>query len=153
VSVELLSEECWLMDGRAAVFAVRERARELARSLGLSVRSAEAVTIAVSELASNIIDHAGTGEIVMQTQRDGERHVLVAIARDPGPGIRDLEWALTDGCSSGNGLGCGLSAVRRLMDEFTIESTVGKGTSVTIKKWLGSPVRNDEGRPLLHGRS
>ncbi len=137
--VDILTEESWNIDGLPVVPAVRQRARDLTCQTGLGMRTAEAVAIAVSELAHNIIDHAGTGQVLLQTVSDGARRGIVVIARDDGPGIRDIEWALTDGCSSRNGLGSGLPAARRLMDEFRIDSTVGTGTVITAKKWSDMP--------------
>jgi serine/threonine-protein kinase RsbT len=132
---EVLAQETWCVDGESVVTAVQQRAKDLAFSLGMGPRASEAVTIAVSELAYNIAVHAGRGEVVLQTVREEGRYGIVAIARDHGPGIADLEWALTDGCSSTGGLGSGLPAVRRLMDEFDIDARVGQGTVVTVKKW------------------
>ena len=133
---EVLAEESWFVNCAAVVIAVRQRARELGLELGLDTKAAEMVAIAVSELANNIVDHAGTGGLLMRTVREQGRLALVAIASDRGPGIPDVEWALTDGCSSTGSLGCGLPAVRRLMDEFRIDSAVGRGTVVSTKKWL-----------------
>lgn len=137
--VNLLTEESWSIDGLPVVFAVRQRARDLAFQAGLAMRTAEAVAIAVSELAHNIVDHAGAGQVLLQTVSNGVRRGIVVIARDDGPGIPDVDWALTDGCSSRKGLGSGLPAARRLMDEFRIDSTVGAGTIVTATKWSDMP--------------
>lgn len=150
---EVLSEECWPAESRASVFAVRQRARELAIGLGLPAAGVEAVTIAVSELASNIVDHARAGVMTIRTVRERERLSLVAIARDDGPGIADVAWALRDGCSTGNGLGCGLSAVKRLMDEFHIHSVIGEGTVITVRKWVEMPSPREKGKGSVHGRS
>jgi serine/threonine-protein kinase RsbT len=136
---DLMTEESWTIDGEAVVNAVRQRARELASQLGMQPKDSEAVAIAVSELAYNIALHAGSGQVVLQTVHSRGRRGFVAIASDAGPGIDDIQWALTDGCSSGGGLGCGLPAVRRLMDEFCIDTAVGKGTTVTVRKWSGTP--------------
>ncbi|MBI5535728.1 MAG: anti-sigma regulatory factor [Deltaproteobacteria bacterium] len=136
---DVLTEESWCIDGEAVVDAVRQRARELASQLGMERRDSEAVAIAVSELGYNIALHAGSGQVVLQTVQHRGRRGFIAIASDAGPGIDDIQWALTDGCTSGAGLGCGLPAVRRLMDEFCIDTVVGKGTTVTVRKWTGSP--------------
>ncbi len=139
MTAEVIAAEQWPIDGEAPVAAVRQRARELAMVLGFGARESEAVAIAVSELAYNIAVHAGRGHVTLQTVAAAGRRGLVVIARDDGPGIGDLEWALTDGCSSSGGLGSGLPAARRLMDEFDIESAAGRGTTVTAKKWFGEP--------------
>lgn len=136
---EVRAEESWVVDSSAVALAVRQRAREVALELGFGAKASEAVTIAVSELANNIVDHAGSGHILIRTVRDEARICVVIVARDRGPGIADIDWALTDGCSSAGGLGCGLPAVRRLMDEFRIDSVVGRGTEITVRKWLAGP--------------
>jgi serine/threonine-protein kinase RsbT len=153
MTIEVLSEESWPTESRAAVFAVRQRARELALSLGFTVRAAEAVTIAISELASNIVDHAKAGVVVMQAVRVGERLSFVGLARDNGPGIRDVAWAMADGSTTGTGLGCGLSAAKRLMDEFHIETSPGAGTVITVRKWVESPASRMAGRTWVHAGS
>jgi serine/threonine-protein kinase RsbT len=139
VADDLSTEESWNVDAEPAVAAVRQRARELASELGLGARETESVAIAVSELAQNIVDHAGHGQVVLRTISEKGRRAVVVIARDEGPGISDLGWALTDGCSSADGLGSGLPAARRLMDEFSIDSAIGKGTVVTVRKWSSAP--------------
>src|SRR5262245_53445005 len=91
---------------------------------------------AISEIARNITTYAGSGEVVIEVVRDadGRRGVRV-IARDEGPGIEDLDRALTDGYTTGGGLGLGLPGARRLVDEFEIQTTPGQGTTVTLVKW------------------
>jgi serine/threonine-protein kinase RsbT len=153
VADESLFEESWAVDSPAAALAVRQRARELALALGFGARASEAVTIAVSELANNIVDHAKSGHILIRTVRDGTRVCVVIVAGDRGPGIADIDWALTDGCSSAGGLGCGLPAVRRLMDEFRIDSVVGRGTEITVRKWLAGPDAEGQRRPDENARS
>lgn len=92
------------------------------------------VALAISELARNIVSYAQRGEIEMSTE--GSRRGIQIIARDQGPGIPDVELALRDGYSTSRSLGLGLPGTRRVMDEFSLESSVGKGTVVTIRKWL-----------------
>ena len=82
-----------------------------------------------------ITDH---GEIVLSLVRDHGRRGISIIARDEGPGIPDLALAMTDGYSTTKSLGLGLPGAKRLMDEFEIESQVGKGTKVTMRKWSAS---------------
>jgi serine/threonine-protein kinase RsbT len=117
------------------VGVARRRARELAVRERFSDGAVGAVATAVSEIARNIVVHAGRGEILIMATRDGARRGLRVVARDDHPGIPDLPLALTDGYSTSGGLGLGLSGARRLMDEFTIESVVGRGTTVTMTKW------------------
>lgn len=118
------------------VFLARRCARELALEEGLPEAKAMAVATAVSEVARNIVVHAGAGEIVLavETGPAGRRGIVV-VARDEEPGIPDVEAALADGFSTRSGLGLGLPGARRLMDEFELESSEGKGTTVTMRKW------------------
>jgi serine/threonine-protein kinase RsbT len=113
----------------------RAEGRALAARLGFSRTDATLVATAISEVARNMVVHAEGGEIVMTPVYDDSRYGLVVIARDRGPGIRDVAAAMQDGYGSSNGLGLGLPGARRLMDEFHVESEVGSGTTVTMKKW------------------
>ena len=94
------------------------------------------IATAISELARNIVQYARQGEIVLSAV-EGSRRGIQIVARDHGPGISDLELAMRDGYSTGGSLGLGLPGARRLMDEFAIDSEVGKGTTISMKKWLG----------------
>jgi serine/threonine-protein kinase RsbT len=113
----------------------RAEARALAVRLGFSRTDATLIATAVSEIARNIVTHGVRGELVLEPIEDAARCGLVVVARDSGPGIRDLDGALEAGAASRGGLGLGIPGARRLMDEFAIESTVGEGTTVTMKKW------------------
>jgi serine/threonine-protein kinase RsbT len=118
------------------VAIARLRARELAVAQGLSAGRAGAVAIAVSEVAWNIVVHARGGEILLSAvEEDGRRGVRV-IARDAHRGIPDVELALRDGYTTApRSLGLGLASAKRLMDDFTITSAPGAGTTVDMKKW------------------
>jgi serine/threonine-protein kinase RsbT len=118
----------------ADVVAAREKGRELSAQLGFSSIDLTLIVTAISELARNILLYADKGEILMRLENDG-RPGIVVVARDEGPGIPDLDLAMRDSYSTGNGLGLGLPGARRLMDEFVIESEVSKGTTVVMKKW------------------
>ena len=113
----------------------RAQARALAVRLGFSRTDATLIATAVSEIARNIVTHGVCGELVFEPVDEGVRCGLVVIARDSGPGIRDLDGAMEPGPASLRGLGLGIPGARRLMDEFAIESTAGGGTTVTMKKW------------------
>lgn len=113
----------------------RRRARELATAQGLSGVAVEALAIAVTEVAWNIIVHAGNGELLFGAIVNAAGRGVVVIARDAGPGIADIPQAMQDGFSTKSGLGDGLSGARRLVDEFEIESRPGVGTTVTLRKW------------------
>ncbi len=121
------------------IVVARQSGRELAAQIGCSSTDATIIATAISEVARNILTHAGHGEVEMQaigpeTNRRGEPAVEV-IARDDGPGIRDIDQAMQDGFTTGRGLGLGLPGARRLMDEFEITSEVGKGTTIVMRKW------------------
>jgi serine/threonine-protein kinase RsbT len=119
----------------ADMIPARAEGRALANELGFSRTDATLIATAISEVARNIVVHVGRGEIVLQTEKQPDRYGLVVVARDSGPGIRDVRAALEHGWGSGGGLGLGLPGARRLMDEFEIASEVGKGTTVTMRKW------------------
>jgi RNA polymerase sigma factor (sigma-70 family) len=118
----------------ADIVAARQAARELADRLGFGRTDLTLIATAVSEVARNIVRFAGEGEIVVEILEQPRSGVQV-VARDTGPGIADVEQALTDGYSTYAGLGLGLPGARRLMDEFAIVSEMGRGTTVTMTKW------------------
>jgi serine/threonine-protein kinase RsbT len=118
------------------VAMARKHVRELAARQGLSEAAAHSLATATSEIARNIVVHAGAGEIVLDVEHgSGQRGILV-VARDAGPGIPDLEQAMEDGYSTGNGLGLGLPGARRLVDEFELISVVDRGTTVVLRMWV-----------------
>jgi serine/threonine-protein kinase RsbT len=119
------------------IVKARQVGREMAASLGCSSTDLTMVATAISEIARNLLTHAGGGRVEMRlVDRDGRRGLQI-VARDEGPGIADLDRALEDGYTTGEGLGLGLPGARRLMDEFTITSEPGRGTVVTMYKWGG----------------
>ncbi len=105
-------------------------------ALGFDKSRSQMVVTAVSELARNIVKFASLGELVLRTVTRGVSKGVEAVADDQGPGIEDLEQAMQDHFSSSGTLGLGLPGVKRIMDEFEIESEPGRGTRVTIRKWL-----------------
>jgi serine/threonine-protein kinase RsbT len=117
------------------IVIARQRGRALASQLELSGSELTLVAAAISELARNILTYARTGEVLLRLVQEGGKRGLVVVARDDGPGIPNVEQAMQDGYSTGTGLGLGLPGAKRLMDEFEIVSEVGKGTTVTVKKW------------------
>jgi len=117
------------------VVAARREARELAASLGFEPTDLTLLATAISEVARNITAYAGEGEIVVSVRNNGGRLGIRVVARDAGPGIDDVELALRDGYSTGEGLGLGLPGARRLVDEFAIDTAPGRGTVVTMVKW------------------
>jgi anti-sigma regulatory factor (Ser/Thr protein kinase) len=119
----------------ADMVPARARGREVAMQLGFSRTDGTLIATAISEVARNILVHAGTGEIVIEPIYEEERRGIRIAAKDSGPGIRDVDAALRIGYASKNGLGLGLPGARRLMDELEIESEPGNGTTVTMAKW------------------
>jgi len=109
--------------------------RELCALHGFTPHSTEALATATSEIARNAFVHAGEGELTIGTIQDAERTGVVVTARDSGPGIVNVEEAMRDGYSTGNGLGLGLPSARRLVHEFEIHSVPGEGTAVTMVMW------------------
>jgi serine/threonine-protein kinase RsbT len=107
----------------------------MAASRGFSSTDQTLVALAISELARNILVYAREGEILVSEIEDGGRQGIMVIARDEGPGIADTELAMRDGYSTAKSLGVGLPGARRVMDEFELVSTIGKGTTITMKKW------------------
>ncbi len=118
------------------IVIARQKGRAMAERVGFSGSNLAVVATAISEVARNIVEYAKTGEIVLKTVNQGGKQGLVVVARDEGPGIPDIALAMQDGYSTAKGLGLGLPGARRLMDEFEIVSRVGRGTTVTMKKWV-----------------
>lgn len=119
----------------ADIVAARQMGRALASQMGFTSTDLTLIATAISELARNIVLYAKRGEIVLKPVEDGHKRGMVVMARDDGPGIPDIGQAMQSGYSTSGSLGLGLPGVRRLMDEFEIVSEVGKGTTVTVKKW------------------
>ena len=119
----------------ADVVFARQKGRELAAALGFGPTDLTLVATAISELTRNIVLYAKRGRIVLKgIERDGTLGIMV-VAQDEGPGIPNVARALESGFSTSGGLGLGLPGVKRLTDEFDIVSEVGRGTTVTVKKW------------------
>ncbi len=121
------------------VAVARQCARELAVREGFREAGAAAIATAVSEVARNIVVHAKEGEILLGVVKERGRQGVIVVARDEEPGIPNVEEAMQDGYSTTRGLGLGLPGARRLMDDFTLASAIGRGTIVTMKKWVHDP--------------
>jgi serine/threonine-protein kinase RsbT len=118
------------------IVTARQKGRGLAAALNFSSGGATLVALAISELARNIVVYAKKGQIRLKAINGGPaRKGIQVVAHDEGPGIVDVDQALRDGFSTSGGLGIGLPGVRRLMDEFRIESKPNQGTTVTVTKW------------------
>ncbi len=121
------------------VYVAISRGREIATSIGFDDIDRTRIEIVILELTRNILAHAGKGELHLDTVEENDRRGMVVLAQDHGPGIADIALAMRDGYSTAHTLGAGLPGARRLMDDFTIESEVGAGTTVRSVKWLGKP--------------
>lgn len=113
----------------------RQAVRRLAQEQGFSLVDQTKLVTAASELARNALIYGGGGTLKWNVLSDGSRRGVRLTFQDQGPGIPNLELAMTDGWTSGTGLGLGLTGARRLVNEFELDSTVGVGTRVTITRW------------------
>lgn len=117
------------------IVTARREGRDLAERMGCSPTDSTLIATAISEIARNIMNHAGRGEIAISAKSIDGRHAIEVVATDEGPGIPDIERAMQDGFSTGPGLGLGLPGAGRLMDHFEVRSEVGVGTTVVMRKW------------------
>jgi serine/threonine-protein kinase RsbT len=121
----------------ADIVAARQQGRALASQAGFSHSNLTIIATAISEVARNIVEYAKEGQVVITLVTDASKRGVEIVASDEGPGIPDVTTVMRDGFSTGKGLGIGLPGARRLMDEFAIASSVGSGTVITMKKWVG----------------
>jgi serine/threonine-protein kinase RsbT len=119
----------------ADVVTARQEARAMGSGLGFSSTDLTLLATAISEIARNITTYAGEGEVALRVLNDGARVGIEVVATDEGPGIDDVELAMQDGFTTGNGLGLGLPGTRRLVDEFELKTAPGGGTEVRLVKW------------------
>lgn len=132
---QILKSDTKPVRSQADIVYVRSVVREWAVALKFSIIEQTKLITAASELARNCYEYGKGGDMQIEELSDGVRKGLRLTFADQGPGIPDMDLALTDGWTSGGGLGMGLTGTRRLVNEFNIESTVGVGTTVTIVKW------------------
>lgn len=118
------------------IVAARQLGRNVAKELGFGTVDQARITTAISELARNIYLYAGHGQICIEKLFIGGKAGLQIVATDSGPGINDIRQVMEDGYSTSGGLGAGLPGVKRLMDEFLIDSEIGEGTEIKTTKWL-----------------
>ncbi|MFI5237372.1 MAG: ATP-binding protein [Ignavibacteriales bacterium] len=118
------------------IIVARELGRKVGKELNFSQTDLTIIATVISELARNIIVFANKGSIIVKKIKQGSKLGIAITAEDNGPGIHDVFLAMQDGYSTGRGLGLGLPGVRRLMDEFEIFSEKGKGTKVSVIKWI-----------------
>lgn len=117
------------------VVLARQKVRQWATELRFSLVDQTKLVTAASELARNTLDHGKGGSMIMEVLVNGVKSGLRLTFEDQGPGIADIDQALKDGFTSGGGMGLGLGGSKRLVNEFSIESEVGKGTKVTVIRW------------------
>ena len=117
------------------VVLVRQAVRKWSAELGFGLVDQTKIITAASELARNTLDYGRGGTVRLEALQDGLRKGLRLTFEDQGPGIPDIEKALTDGYTTGKGMGMGLSGSKRLVNEFDIVLRVGEGTRVTITRW------------------
>jgi serine/threonine-protein kinase RsbT len=123
------------IEREADIVLARQAGRQLAAQLGFSTTDQTLIATAISEVARNIVVYAQHGEIVLTKADEAGRVGIQVVASDSGPGIDNKELAMRDGFSTKNSLGLGLPGARRLMDDFALDSEVGRGTTVTMTKW------------------
>jgi serine/threonine-protein kinase RsbT len=117
------------------VVAARQRVRQVAVELRFSLVDQTKLVTAASELARNVLDHGKGGSMTLEVLTQGTRSGIRLVFEDQGPGIPDIEQALKDGFTTGSGMGLGLGGSKRLVNDFSIESQVGKGTRITVARW------------------
>ena len=133
--MQLVSEARVDLGSEPDIVRARQLVRKLAQESRFSLVDQTKLVTAASELARNTVKHGGGGYMDMELLADGGRQGIRLQFVDEGPGIADLDQAMTDGWTSGGGLGLGLSGSRRLSNEFDIQSAPGTGTRVSITRW------------------
>jgi serine/threonine-protein kinase RsbT len=124
------------IESESDIVTARKVVRDAATALGFGITDVTRIVTAASELTRNIYHYAKSGVMRWRVLNGGDRVGLELTFEDHGPGIPDVPKAMEMGFSTGKGLGMGLPGSKRLMDEMTIESTVGQGTTVLVRKWL-----------------
>ena len=124
------------IDSEGDIVVARKLVRTQAMGLGFGVTDVTRIVTAASELTRNVFRHAGSGAMYCRRLNSGNHIGLELIFEDQGPGIPDIDQAMEAGFTTAGGLGLGLPGAKRLMDEMEIQSEVGRGTTVTVKKWL-----------------
>ncbi|WP_224242273.1 anti-sigma regulatory factor [Hyalangium gracile] len=133
--VRVLSTQEMKLDSEDDVVLIRRAVRALADRRGFDSFASAALTTAVTELGRNVWVHARRGKAIIEELEDALKPGLRVEFRDEGPGIPDIDWAMAGGNSTASSLGLGLSGTKRLVDEFHLQSEVGRGTTVRITKW------------------
>ncbi|HZG70352.1 MAG TPA: anti-sigma regulatory factor [Chondromyces sp.] len=129
-------ESCVKIINEWDIVAARQLGRNVAKDLGFGTVDQARITTAISELARNIYLYAGQGKVCIEKIQENGKAGLCIVAEDHGPGIADIRRVMEDGFSTSGGLGAGLPGVKRLMDEFSVDSSPGEGTTIKATKWL-----------------
>ncbi len=117
------------------VVVARRAVRDAANRMGFGITDTTRIVTAASELARNIVKYAGAGTMLIRAIEHEARTGLELVFADRGPGIADIQQAMTEGYSTTGGLGMGLPGAKRLMDDMNVQSKVGEGTCVVVRKW------------------
>lgn len=133
--MSVLRREQLPLKNSSDVVIARQKVRQVATELRFSLVDQTKLVTAASELARNALDHGGGGQMTLEVVNGVSKTGLRLVFEDSGPGIPDIEAALKDGYTTGSGMGLGLGGSKRLVNEFAIESEVGKGTKVTVLRW------------------
>lgn len=133
--MRVLNREVLPLKSSSDVVMARQKVRHWAVDLKFGLVDQTKLVTAASELARNALDHGKGGSMAVESLSDGGKTGLRLIFEDQGPGIPDIEQALKDGFTTGSGMGLGLGGSKRLVNEFGIESEVGKGTRITVVRW------------------
>ncbi|QOY37786.1 anti-sigma regulatory factor [Anaerobacillus isosaccharinicus] len=131
-----MSQTCVEVKSEWSIVAARQAGRTLAKEIGFGSVDQARITTAISELARNIYLYAKRGQICIEKVVLLNKVGIKVTALDHGPGIKDIRKVMEDGFTTSGGLGAGLPGVKRLMDEFSIDSTVGEGTTINAIKWI-----------------
>lgn len=133
--IVVLNKDSILIQKEQDVVPFRNRVKEYAVKIGMSLVNQTKLITAASELVRNMLRYAGGGTTLIEVVSKGRENGIRLTFQDKGPGIKDIAQAMKDGFSTGKSLGLGLPGAKRLVSEFDIKSVVGKGTTVTVIKW------------------
>ncbi|MDD3323018.1 MAG: anti-sigma regulatory factor [Paludibacter sp.] len=139
--LEIVSDKSWKLletcplKTEFDIVKARQIVRQFAKEAGMGIVDQTRITTAVSELFRNMYMYGGGGEVLVESGIIDENNALIITCIDKGPGIEDIDLAMTDGFSSGQGMGYGLPGAKRLVDRFEMTSEVNKGTTIRVMKW------------------
>jgi len=132
----MIQERTLLIRSDLDIVSARVEGRDMAKALGFGTIDQARIATAISELARNVVLYAGEGTVSIRPAEKGGRKGIEVVCEDKGPGIEDVSVVMQDGYSTSRGLGMGLPGAKRLMDDFEIDSQVGVGTKIIVRKWL-----------------